>query len=375
VRRGIIVVAFLKHFRHYLYGRKVIVRTDHGSLRWLMRFKQPNGQLAHWLEIVAEFDLEIVHRPGRLHSNADSLSRQQCKQCGRDEPSSVVGEDTETKEFARANVAHRGTPVSEPTVRTTAIQPAWTFEDLRQAQLQDPTIQPILIFKEERATRPDWHDVSGYSRATKSYWGQWDQLKVCEGVLCKRWESDDGRLIKWLVVVPKNYRDRVLQELHDSRTAGHLGSNRTLARVRERYVWYGLSADVRSWIRQCDICSRRKQPSKKRLAKLTQTAVGEPMQRVAMDILGPLPESYGGNRYVLVIGEYFTKWVEAFALPNQEAETIARCFVEQFVCRFGMPHDLHSDQGRNFEAHIIKESCKILGIEKTRTTPYNPKSE
>ena len=76
------VVHFVKHFRHYLYGRQFLVRTDHSSLRWLMQFKNPQNQLARWLEILSEFDFQIQHRPGRQHSNADALSRIPCRQCG-----------------------------------------------------------------------------------------------------------------------------------------------------------------------------------------------------------------------------------------------------------------------------------------------------
>jgi len=98
------------------------------------------------------------------------------------------------------------------------------------------------------------------------------------------------------------------------------------------------------------------------------------MQRVALDILGPLPETDRLNKYVLVVGDYFTKWTEAFPQPNMEAETVARCLVE-FICRMGVPKYLHTDQGRNFESNLVKELCHLLGITKTRTTPYHPQSD
>ena len=75
------VITSLQHFRHYLLGNKVILRTDHHSLKWLRTFKRPEGILARWIETLAEFDFEIEHRAGRLHSNADAISRQNCKQC------------------------------------------------------------------------------------------------------------------------------------------------------------------------------------------------------------------------------------------------------------------------------------------------------
>ena len=94
-----------------------------------------------------------------------------------------------------------------------------------------------------------------------------------------------------------------------------------------------------------------------------------------MDILGPLPQSDKGNRYILVIADYFTKWAEAFPIPNQEAKTVAEVFVTEFVLRFGAPRTLHTDQGRNFESELFRHVCSLLDIHKTRTTPYHPCSD
>jgi len=105
--------------------------------------------------------------------------------------------------------------------------------------------------------------------------------------------------------------------------------------------------------------------------------VGASLERVALDVLGPLPDSDRGNKYILIIGDYFSKWTEAYAIPNQEATltTVARMLVEEFVARFGMPMQIHSDQGRNFESKVFQEMCKSLGMDKTRTTPLHPQSD
>ena len=96
---------------------------------------------------------------------------------------------------------------------------------------------------------------------------------------------------------------------------------------------------------------------------------GNPMQRVGMDILGPLPTTERHNKYVLVISDYFTKWAEALPLPNMEAETVAKEFIHHFVCLYGAPSYLHTDQGRNFDSKLIKEMCRLLGITKTPAIP------
>ena len=99
------------------------------------------------------------------------------------------------------------------------------------------------------------------------------------------------------------------------------------------------------------------------------------MERVAVDILGLLPTSTQGNKYVLITTDYFTKCPEAYPMPNQEAVTVAQCLVNQFFSRFGVPLELHSDQGRHFESALFQKFCQFLGVRKTRTTPLHPQSD
>jgi transposase InsO family protein len=103
--------------------------------------------------------------------------------------------------------------------------------------------------------------------------------------------------------------------------------------------------------------------------------VGAPLDRVAIDVLGELPETSNGNRYLIVISDYFTKWVQAHAVPDYTAYTTAEVFVREFATRMGLPRQLHTDQGGNFESTLFKGVCQLLGIHKTRTTPYHPQSD
>ena len=99
------------------------------------------------------------------------------------------------------------------------------------------------------------------------------------------------------------------------------------------------------------------------------------MERLAIDILGPLLQSKQGNKYFLIAADYFIKWVEAYPLVNQEAVTVAGVLIREFISRFGVPLILHFDQGRNFESAVFSEMCKLPGVAKTRTTPLNPQSD
>ena len=138
-------------------------------------------------------------------------------------------------------------------------------------------------------------------------------------------------------MVPKKQRKEILHHLHDGPLGAHLGENKTLEKLRERFYWPGHAADVKEWCSSCKLCGQRKMPNPKPRAPLVSVQVGYPMQMVATDILGPLPESSSGNLYILVAADYFTRWVEAYPIPCQEAVVVARKLVNEMFCRFLPP--------------------------------------
>ncbi|GFU29152.1 retrovirus-related Pol polyprotein from transposon 412 [Trichonephila clavipes] len=186
-------------------------------------------------------------------------------------------------------------------------------------------------------------------------------------------ESEDGKTFRWQLVLPRSRIPEVLKELHGSPTGGHFGVMKTLHRVRERFCWGKVRADVEQWCKSCDACSARKGPKIRSRGKLHRYNVGAPFERIAFDILGPLPRTASGNKYLLVVMDYFTKWPEVYPIPDQEAPTVAEAVVQHWISRYGVPLQLHSDQGRNFVSAVLKGVCELLGIDKTKTTPCTHK--
>ena len=97
------------------------------------------------------------------------------------------------------------------------------------------------------------------------------------------------------------------------------------------------------------------------------------MDRLATDIQGPLPLTPRGNRYTLLVTDYFIKWVEIFAVPDQTAATCAEVILNKVIAQFGYSLSLHSDQGKNYESKVFTELSQLLEIWKTRTSPGNPR--
>ena len=124
-RELLAVVEFTQHFRHYLLGRKFI----HGSLVWLRNFKEPEGQLARWLERLEEYNFTVVHRKGSQHNNADALSRLPCQQCGR---------DSHTPENSDATLSEVMGVVTSSPFQT------YSTEEMRKLQMEDAIIGPVF---------------------------------------------------------------------------------------------------------------------------------------------------------------------------------------------------------------------------------------
>ena len=145
------VVIFAKHFRHYLLGRHFVVRTDHSSLQWL--FKEPESQIARWLESLQEFDSEVIHRSGRNHSNADALST-----C-----------DTTREDEVKCYNVNAATVSKDPLDSV----------NMHQLQEKDEVIDPVLrAMHSGTSVRPS--DIQGRSRECYQLAEQWDQLTIVD---------------------------------------------------------------------------------------------------------------------------------------------------------------------------------------------------
>ena len=259
-------------------------------------------------------------------------------------------------------------------METVKIPSESTQKTLRDAQLEDPIIKPLLISK-EAGEKPLKADEREFGSAARRLVQLWDQLIVRDGILYRQYAHPTKEKSHLQLIIPTSLRDEVLEDLHEGALGDHLGMEKMLACVKERFYWPGHHKDTQNWCRNCATCSARKNPPQKPRAPLQSIRTGYPLQMVATDILGPFPESKTGNKYILVVADYFTRWTEAYPIPNQEATTIARKLTDEFFFRFSIPEQLHSDQGRQFESEVIAETCRLLKVAKTRTTPYHPQSD
>ncbi|GBN80210.1 hypothetical protein AVEN_273284-1 [Araneus ventricosus] len=136
----------------------------------------------------------------------------------------------------------------------------WSLSDIQKAQLENPDIRPILKMKVNSADRPSWQEIARESPATKGYWALWSSLYLKDGVLYRKWESNDGGFYRRQLILRKGRIQEVLREIHDHTSGRHFGVMKTLRKIRKQFYWDRLLTDVEKWCRKCQACGARKKP-------------------------------------------------------------------------------------------------------------------
>lgn len=174
---------------------------------------------------------------------------------------------------------------------------------------------------------------------------------------------------------PLEERLRIVKEWHEGTTGGHKGVTKTYHRLRQRYHWPGMRNQVQDVIRCCESCQKQKVTRVKTREPMiiTDTPV-EAWEKIAIDIVGPLPKTSRGNRYILTIMDLLTKLGHAHELPDQKALTIIRTLDQKYFKPYSIPLILLTDRGRNFTSDIMKDFLKINKVNHVMTSGYHPQT-
>lgn len=310
-------------YRAYLEGYRFIVITDHSSLCWLNKLKNPTGRLAKWSLALLEYDYEIIHRKGANHHVPDALSRI---------PDATLPNETEPIDENLYLIETK--PASWYLRRYLAITefpdryPNWRIsENKHYHYLPDPVISPIV------------EDLN-----------------------------------QWKIVPPDNERNLLICESHDDPQAAYLGTEKTYRKLSKEYYWPGCFQDVVDYVKKCETCQSCKIDQRLLAGLLGQRMVEEPWIVVCADIMGPFPRSKLGYQYILVFQDSFTKWIEVTPLRSTNGKQVRKAFHNTIINRWGTPRVLLTDIGTEFVNSTIRSLTQEFGIHHSLTPPYNPQA-
>uniref|UniRef100_A0A3Q3G5R5 Gypsy retrotransposon integrase-like protein 1 n=1 Tax=Kryptolebias marmoratus TaxID=37003 RepID=A0A3Q3G5R5_KRYMA len=221
----------------------------------------------------------------------------------------------------------------------------------------------------QRKERPNRKERQGLSSVALALVSQWDRLVELDGLMYWRVFRSDGGGALYQLLLPKTLTNDVLTQVHQEH--GHQGVERTLALLRSRCYWPGMSHEVAEWCKTCERCQVAKDSQPPARGFMGHLLASKPNETVAIDFT-LLETTTSGLENVLVMTDVFTKYTLAVPTRDQRASTVAHVLVTEWFAKFGVPARIHSDQGRNFESTLIQQLCSLYGIVKSRTTPYHP---
>lgn len=342
---------------HYLRHAPFIAITDHRPLlawRKVDAKKDPTGRRTRWSIELDTYDFELIFKKGKIHSDADALSR-------RGEQEDDFAEDSDEFEYALLGMS-KGDEYSA--VKFNAKDSG--IEKLRKAQDADCSIAEARNFIKARKRIPRSFPEPWY--ASNSRW-----FLVKKGILYKKAYSEAVHSQILQAVIPDTLRKEVMKDLHGSYMAGHPSADKMLLTVKRYAIWPSINGDIEKFIAHCKICDQMREPTPQNRAPRIPLEARNVWDHVVCDLV-MLPSSSVGFHYVLVFIDVFSGYVKLYKLKTKSTEGVARAF-ENLTCLIGPPKLLTSDNGGEFTSKLLEDMCKVKGAEKRTSVAYRPQSQ
>ncbi|GJS79812.1 reverse transcriptase domain-containing protein [Tanacetum coccineum] len=329
-----VVYAFEK-FRPYLVLSKTIVYTDHSALKYLLNKQDAKPRLLRWILLLQEFDVIIRDKKGAENLAADHLSR-------LENPHQDVLENKEiTKTFPLETLGM-------VTFRGDSSTP-W-FADIANYHAGNFIVKGMSSQQKKKFFK----DVKHY------FWDDPYLFKICADQTIRR------------CVYGQEAVD-ILTACHNGPTGGHHGANYTAKKVFDSgFFWPTIYRDAHDLVTRCDTCQRQGKISQRDEMPQNAIQVCEIFDIWGIDFMGPFPSSRG-NKYILVAVDYLSKWVEAKALPTNDARVVVK-FLKSLFARFGTPRAIISDRGTHFCNDQFAKVMLKYGVTHRVSTAYHPQT-
>ena len=350
------VVWAVQRFRYYLYGHHWQLITDCKAMEWLKTTAKLRGKLARWSLILAEYDFDIKHRPGKLNTVPDYLSRQPVDHKEEGGVSShICSHPMPTQSMRRYSQLLTALAFTAGVVEGSS--DVWPTADIWDSPLAIAFVKGELTFQD---VQPEvWATLT---RKCAKY--EWHNDKM--------WRLTGGRIGGMMrEVPPPQDRRAVILRVHHS--IGHLGRDRTYHVLARHYVWPGIHRDVSNAVRQCAQCDRVKATFNMKHDRMKPLPLFGLFYRFSVDSAGPFAPSKEGYKYVIVIVEHFSKWIELVPVRDLTSAATAQAFHERVLARYGAPVECVTDNGKEYQ-DAFSSQLERHGIEQVEIPPGHPQS-
>ena len=359
----------IRKWSHILRYKKFRVNSDSGAIRYYQNYKPTKACEWRWMEELQDYHFDIVHRPGKFNVNADQLSRRQHMPDKTEQVKGVAGLVNQVNQLQDVK-QQKGTQIPAGV--------AFNREKLICSQHQDPVLQQVGKWVKSNI-KPNLEVVRGQPEEMHRYVRVLDQLKIIRGALCRVAPETDqphkpGDKPRIQLLVPPACREDIFAWVHRHPISAHFGTAATVERTLRYFYWPGLRQDIAERIRQCNICINKVRKISTKEGKHVPRTVGFPLEKVYCDLIGPYQTTKEGYKYALTIQDGFSRWVHAIPLRSKEAVEVVDALYQGFVCLFGAPMQIHTDNGREFQNKIWSGLLKRMRVLETKTPSYNPSS-
>jgi transposase InsO family protein len=362
-KEALAIVWACDHFRPYLIGTAFDVETDHQSLAWLK--KSEKGRLARWAMKLEEYNPTIRHRPGKQNVVPDYLSRYPTTSHGSSEleiPELDINfiVTSESGYLLAINEFNENLDNSQTNSTGTMWDCTSFIAEIIKNYEKDIQCRDIILYH----TNTDFREANIYRKE------RFLSFTLLPNGLLSKIGKDDSKQI----VIPRDSRMNMLRHFHDNRLMGHLGRDKTHRKMANLVWWPKLYRDVRKFVATCERCQLHKSNTQPKNRLLFPSEPSCVWSTAHIDLVGPLPESENGMRYICVITDAFTKWVEAVAIPNKSEDTVAEAIFNNLICRHSVPRRIRTDQGTEFTNKLLKRLLSRMDIAHDVGCPYYPQA-